>query len=457
MRSLSLLVLLAAAPVAGAQTRPARPTPPAAPTPAPVTLVATGADLPVDRIAAVVGTKPIMFSEVLESVFERRAQGQLQFPADSAGQAAVARQVLGELVDEEILVQKATDAKTEVSEDEINTTAEGQFKQIRARFPTELQFRAELQKAGRGSPDDLRRELREQTRRQLLVQRHIQKLREENKLAGGTVTEEEIRREFESRKATAQKRPATVGFRQIMLTPAPSKAARDRALAKAESLLVELRKGGNFELVAKRESMDPGSKELGGDLGWHRRGEMVTEFNDVMFALSPGQLSRPVETAFGFHIIRVDRVQPAEVKVRHILITPTIDSADVEATRVRADSVYNAWKGGADFNALAATYHDRRGGEQSVIPEVAQDSLPASYAAAITGRKQGDILPPFPIPGVAGRPTKFALAQITLLSAGGDFEFAEVRNRIRETLAQQKGMQRMLAGLRESVYVSLRL
>jgi peptidyl-prolyl cis-trans isomerase SurA len=455
MRNLALLVLLAAVPVAGAQTRPAPPTPPAAP--APVTLVATGADLPVDRIAAVVGTKPIMFSEVLESVFERRAQGQLQFPADSAGQAAVARQVLGELVDEEILVQKATEAKTEVSEDEVNTTAEGQFKQIRARFPTESQFRAELQKAGRGSPDDLRRELREQTRRQLLVQRHIQKLREENKLAGGTVTEEEIRRDFESRKATAQKRPATVGFRQIMLTPAPSKAARDRALAKAESLLVELRKGGNFELIAKRESMDPGSKELGGDLGWHRRGEMVSEFNDVMFALSPGQLSRPVETAFGFHIIRVDRVQPAEVKVRHILITPTIDSADVEATRVRADSVYNAWKGGADFNALAATYHDRRGGEQSVIPEVAQDSLPASYATAIAGRKQGDILAPFPIPGVAGRPTKFALAQITLLSAGGDFEFAEVRNRIRETLAQQKGMQRMLAGLRESVYVSLRL
>ena len=456
MRFLPLAAFLALVPAAAAQTRAPKPAG-APPAPTPVTLASAGADLPVDRIAAVVGAKVIMFSEVLEAVFERRAQGTLQVPEDSAGQAAVARQVLGELVDEEVLVQKATDAKTEVSDDEVNTTVDGQFKQIRARFQTESQFRSELQRAGRGSPDDLRRELREQTRRQLMVQRYIQKLREENKLAGGTVTDEEIRREFETRRATAQKRPATVGFRQIVVSPAASKAARDRALAKADSLLVELRKGGNFDLIAKRESMDPGSKELGGDLGWHRRGEMVTEFNDAMFSLNPGQLSRPVETAFGFHIIRVDRVQPAEVKVRHILITPAIDSADVLAARARADTAFNKWKAGVDFNTLAAAYHDRRAGEQAVIPEVAQDSLPPSYAGAIVGRKQGDILPPFAIPGSPGRPTKFAVAQITLLSAGGEFTLAEVRNRIRESLAQQKGMQRMLAGLRESVYVSMRL
>jgi parvulin-like peptidyl-prolyl isomerase len=123
------------------------------------------------------------------------------------------------------------------------------------------------------------------------VQRYIAKMREENKLVSGVVSEEEIKRNFEASKARAQKRPATGRLPPDRRRAHPSKAAQDAARAKAESLLVELRKGGNFELVAKRESMDPGSRELGGDLGWNRRGKMVPEFDRVMFSINPGQLS----------------------------------------------------------------------------------------------------------------------------------------------------------------------
>jgi peptidyl-prolyl cis-trans isomerase SurA len=448
---IALLGLAAAAPVARAQTKPA----PASPAPATVSF-ASGADLPVDRIVAIVGTKPITYSEVFESVYERRAQGLLELPPDSAGQMAVARTVLRELVDEELLVQKAGEAKIELSDEELNTSVETQLKQIRARFQSEAQFRAELQKAGRGTPEELRKELREQARRQTLVQRYMQKMREENKLVSGVVTDDEIRREFESRRATQPKRPATVGFRQIVIAPSPSKAARERARAKAESLLVELKKGGNFELVAKRESMDPGSQELGGDLGWNRRSKMVPEFDRVMFALNPGQLSPVVETVFGYHIIKVDRVQPSEVKARHILIRPALDSADVVAARVRADSVYAAWKGGADYTKLAAQYNDN-GIEDRIVPEVPQDQLPATYAAAIVGHAKGDLIPPFPIPDPRTSSTKFVIAELTLLNAAGDYELADVQTRIRDQLAQQKGMERLLSGLRESVYVSMRL
>lgn len=452
MRNLSLLALAglaASAPAAIAQT-----TRPAA---TPAALATGGGDLLVDRIAAVVGSKPIMWSEVLEAVFERRAQGVLQVPNDSAGQMAVSRQVLSELVDEEVLVQKAKEAKIEAPDEEITPTVDGQLKQIRTRFGTEAEFREELRKAGRGTPDDLRRSLLDQVRRQELVRRYIDKMRTDNKLVPGVVSEDEVRRAFEARRATAGKRAASVSFRQIVVPPTPSKAARDRALAKAESLLVELRKGGDFAMIAKRESMDPGSKELGGDLGWHRRGEMLPEFDRMMFALNPGQLSPVVETGYGFHIIKVDRVQPAEVKARHILIRPAVDSADVAAARLRADSVYNQWKRGERFETLAARYHDRRSGEQTVIPSVAQDSLPASYATAITGRKNGDFVGPFPIEDRANSSTKFVVAQITQLTPGGEYQLADVRTQLRESLAQQKGMQRLLTGLRETMYVSIRL
>jgi peptidyl-prolyl cis-trans isomerase SurA len=452
MRHFSVLALLAlAAPAAVAQT-------PSSPTgaQAPVSFTSGGADLPVDRIVAVVGTKPIMFSEVLEAVYERRAQGLLQVPEDSAGQATVARQVLSELVDEEVLVQKATEAKIEVTDEELNATVDGQIRQIRGRFSTEAEYRAEVAKAGRGTPEELRRSLREQARRQELVQRYIAKMREENKLVSGVVSEEEIKRNFEASKARAQKRPATVGFRQIVVAPTPSKAAQDAARAKAESLLVELRKGGNFELVAKRESMDPGSRELGGDLGWNRRGKMVPEFDRVMFSINPGQLSPVIETAFGYHIIRVDRVQPSEVKARHILIRPVVDSTDVALAKLRADSVFAAWKGGAKFEELSAKYHDRRGLEQTVVPEVPQEEIPESYAKAIAGRARGDLLTPFAIEDRANNTSKFVVAELTLLNEAGEYQLADVRTRIRDQLAQQKGMQRLLAGLRESVYVSVR-
>jgi peptidyl-prolyl cis-trans isomerase SurA len=83
---------------------------------------------------------------------------------------------------------------------------------------------------------------------------------------------------------------------------------------------------------------------------------MVPEFDRYLFgyyALQPGQLSPVVETAFGYHIIRVDRVNAGEVKSRHILVTPTIDSADVARARLEGDSVAAQWRAGASFDSLA--------------------------------------------------------------------------------------------------------
>ena len=90
--------------------------------------------------------------------------------------------------------------------------------------------------------------------------------------------------------------------------------------------MLELRRGADFATAAKRFSQDPGSKDQGGSLNWFRRGVMVPEFERVAFALKPGVVSDPVESPFGFHIIQVERLQPAEVQARHILLVPTIDS-----------------------------------------------------------------------------------------------------------------------------------
>ena len=76
--------------------------------------------------------------------------------------------------------------------------------------------------------------------------------------------------------------------------------------AEAEVVLKNLEEGEDFATLAEELSKDPGSAELGGDLGWFARGQMVPEFEEVAFSLEPGEFSAVVETPFGFHIILVE-------------------------------------------------------------------------------------------------------------------------------------------------------
>ena len=409
--------------------------------------------LPIDRVVAIVGEQPLLWTDVVTAINQRRAQG-LQVPPDSAGQSALAKTVLNELVDEEILVQKAKEMKLEVTEADITSAADRQIKSIRAQFKTDEEYRTELRNAGLGSPEEYRKGLIDQYRRQNLQQKAFGELRKRAKPAN--VTEDEVTAAFERSRTDLQKRPATVTFRQIIVTPKASPAAKAKAKARADSLLVEIRKGGDFEQIAKRESMDPGTKQLGGDLGWNRRGSgLVPEFEGMMFALRPGDVSPVIETAFGYHIIRVDRVQAAEVKARHILIAPVIDSADVAAARVEADSVAAQWRRGVSYDTLAAKHHDATE-EKGVLQPFNRDSLPASYQAALVGAKSGAITNPFQLTNPRGAP-KYAVIQVVTATEAGEYDQAEIRDQIRAQLADERSIRGLLDQLRKQTYVSLRM
>jgi len=246
-----------------------------------------------------------------------------------------------------------------------------------------------------------------------------------------------------------------VTFRQVVVAPKASAAAKARAKAKADSLLVEVKKGGDFELIAKRESMDEASKPQGGDLGWNRRGAMVPEFERVMFALPPGSVSGVVETAFGFHIIKVDRVQAGEVKARHILISPKIDSADVAAARAEAQLVATQLRNGAAFDSIVAKHHDPAE-EKGILQPFVRDSLPASYATALAGKKAGDVTEPFELASPRGI-SKWAVVQLVTVNEAGQYDEAAIKERIRSQLMAEKATRSMLDELRKQTFVSLRL
>ena len=427
-----------AAPAAAAPLQPAR----------------DGAQLSIDRVVAVVGTNPILLSDVFELMNVKRAQG-VPIPPDSAGQAELFKRTANELVDEEVMVQFAKAEKIEVTDADVAAQVEQQIKRVREQFKSETEYRDALRQNGFGTPEEYRRSLNDQARRTALFQRGLEKLREQGKVLPVSISEAEVTETFEKNRASFPKRPATVTFRQIVVAPHASPAAKAAARAKAESLLVEIRKGGDFEQIAKRESMDPGSKEVGGDLGWNRRGQMVPEFDRMMFALPPGQVSPIVETAFGYHIIRVDRVQPAEVKARHILIRAKIDSADVARAKLEADSVAIRWRAGASYDSLLAKHHDTRE-ERSILTPFDRAQLPPAYGAAFTDKAAGSITDPFAIEDKSSGVSKYVVAQLLTAAAGGEYTVSDLRNTIREQLQQERSIRRALDDLRKQTYVSLR-
>jgi peptidyl-prolyl cis-trans isomerase D len=120
---------------------------------------------------------------------------------------------------------------------------------------------------------------------------------------------------------------------------APQFKVRAEARGKAEALTARVKKDpAQFEALAKAESQDPGSAGNGGDLGWFARGSMVKPFEDAVFRQKEGEIGGPVESEFGFHIVRVTGVRKNEKgteerRASHILITAPQGGKSFEAAR----------------------------------------------------------------------------------------------------------------------------
>jgi peptidyl-prolyl cis-trans isomerase SurA len=413
------------------------------------------APITLDRIVAIVGSRAILASQIEEKLVQYQAQGG-QVPSDSAGRQQMRRQILDQEIEQELLVQQAQrDTTVKVTEQEVLDQVEQTYQNVRKQFSSESEFRDQLQAARFGTVEEWRRWLADNQRRDLLAQRLIETQQQRGKLKPIPPTDAQMRAFWEERKGQQPKRPATVSFRQIVIRPRADSASRVRAFQLAESLAVELRKpGADFAAVAKRYSADSSSREQGGELGWFRRGVMVKEFEDVAFRLRPGVVSDPVETTFGFHLIQVERVQPAEILARHVLIEPVVVPAQVEAARRLADSLRLELTRGASFDTLA-----RRFGHPDE-PKLAEDAsiaqLPPEYQQLIARDTTRGLKPVVTIGANATRP-KFVVLEITTRKSEGEYAFEDVKLQIRSQLAQQLAIKHFIDQLRRQTYIDVRL
>jgi peptidyl-prolyl cis-trans isomerase SurA len=409
---------------------------------------------PIDRIAAVVGTRAILASQVDEEIVRFQAQGG-QLPPDSAGRDKMRLQILDKMVEEELIVQQAQrDTTVKVTDQEVLDAVEQTYQNARKQFSSETEFQNQLRAVGLGGVEEWRRQLAEDQRRRILQDRLFETLRQKGKLKPIPPTDEQMREFWEQNRAQQPKRPATVSFRQIVIKPQPDSAAKARAYQRAESLLVELRRGADFASVAKRFSADTASREQGGELGWFRRGVMFKTFEDVAFNIRPGQISDVVETPFGYHIIKVERAQPAEILARHVLIMPDISPAQIEIARQLADSVHRALARAASFDSLA-----RRAADPEE-PKLAEDApitqLPQEYQDLLAKDTTVGLKPVITVGAGSPRP-KYVVLDVTQRHPEGDLAFDDVKPRIKEILSNDLAIRHYVDQLRSKTYIDIRL
>src|SRR3982750_1109749 len=192
----------------------------------------------VDRVVAVVGNRPVLASQVDEEIFSRQSQG-AKLPTDPKGLQSIRQDIVSSIVDEELLVQQAQrDTAIKVTDEEVASGVEEQVRKVRSNFTSEVDYVSELRKAGFQPPEESRRWLTDQQRRAAYQNRLIEKLRSDGKLKPVAPTENEMKQFFQQQKASLGKRPATISFRQIVISPAPSEAAKARTKAEADSIVL---------------------------------------------------------------------------------------------------------------------------------------------------------------------------------------------------------------------------
>jgi peptidyl-prolyl cis-trans isomerase D len=268
--------------------------------------------------------------------------------------------------------------------------------------------------------------------------------------SGIVVSDADIRAYYDTHKKELE-RPgrAIVSVVSIprVVSAADSAAVRARALA----LRDEIMKGAKFEDVAKRESTDTLSGAQGGFLGRGGKGRFVEAFEKAAYALTPGQVSEPVETQFGLHLIKVDEKKADTIAVRHILLRFQQSDSSASRTDRKADSLANIAASQDtpqrfDSAAKILKLTPQKGvAIEGEALSVAGQYIPSVSAWAFSGIKPGASSELFD--SDAG----YVLAKLDSIKPGGLPVLDAVRDDIKRTLTTEKKLDRLLAQAKDFV------
>lgn len=347
-------------------------------------------DQVLDGIAAMVGDKIILKSDVLQLANMVALQNQVDIMQNPAARQAFETRALESLITQNILIARAKiDSLDDISADRVDQALEQQMDNIMAQVGTEENFLAVVGQTVR----DFRRERWDMVRDQLVAEQY-----QKDRIGKVTITRPEVLAFFESYRDSLPQIDKRVEISQITLPIQAGLLAQSAAQTLAHAVRERVQAGESFADLAAEYSQDPVSQSRGGELGFVRRGQLVPAFERSAFSLRAGETSPVVKTVFGYHIIQLIDRQGERVNVRHILLKAESSAADRELALDRIRRAYftlvdnPGW-----FDSLAAAFQDSADSKvPAYIGWVEMQKLPSeAFRNALFGAKPDEITPPF--------------------------------------------------------------
>lgn len=335
----------------------------------------------IDRIIAVVDKEIITESELAERVSLIALQNKLD-----ASKPELRKQVLDAMITEKLILAQAILDSVEVSDAEVTQALEQQIQNLIRQAGSEQRIEQYY-----GMPiSRIRREFREEVRKQILVQR-IRQTRESSIL----VARREVEEFYETYKDSLPRVPEEFELSNIYISPKPDSALEYRTRQKLQAILDSIRAGGDFADFAKRYCQDV-TAQSGGDLGWVKRGTFVPEFEEAVFALQEKALSSIIKTENGLHIIQLLERRGESVHARHILLRTERGAAADSAAVERLRSLRARVAAGESFADLARRYSEDQetkasGGD---LGKVSEEQLEGDFVNVVKNLKEGEISQP---------------------------------------------------------------
>jgi peptidyl-prolyl cis-trans isomerase SurA len=401
-----------------------------------------------DRIVAVVDNEIILQSELEFQLNIFAAQRGINPETEG-----LRKQILNSMIDDKLVYAQSELDSIVVTDEEITQRIDYQIQVFQQQYGSVQR----IEEMYGMSIERIRRELRDDVRKNLMVQRMQQ-----TKFASIEASRREVEEFFDTYKDSIGQIPEKITIYHIFRNPKANERIKMKSRDLAQSLLDSIKAGADFAEIATEYSDDPGSASQGGDLGYVKRGIFYPEFEAAAFSLDEGEISDVVESPVGFHIIQLLERRGESIHTRHVLIKiEPDDDADLETIEFLSelrDSVIN--KNGT-FQHYARRYSEDKetasfGGDLGTFYINQLDKNLLDIVSKLT---QGEISFPRRLdyaPGTYGYHIVYLEERIPQHPADLDEDYKEIK-RLADEYKKQKEYEKWIKDLKDRIYWEVRI
>ncbi len=348
----------------------------------------------IDGVAAIVGDKIILKSEVLQLSQMTALQNGIDPLLNPLLADRLNQQALEGMITQKILLAKAKiDSVDEIPSLEVDQALDQQIDNMIAQMGSEEKLLEVLGVKMREFRDDQWFEVRDR----IIAERY-----QGQKISAISITRDEVITFFNTFRDSLPVVEPSFEVTQLIVPIVPGPEAQSAALDRAMNVRDKILEGEDFAAMARTISDDPSAAVRGGDLGFIRRGQLVPEFEAVAFNLDVDEISEIVETVFGYHIIQLLSRQGEKIRSRHILIKVSPSEDDRMAALEEIKSYFfQLEQEPVLFDTLVSDLSTKfpNINDLGYVGWVELGELPhPAYRSALFGIKSGDITPPFETP-----------------------------------------------------------